>query len=110
MAVAGLVPLMVPRVPGKAFGAAYTFFVVPVITFFLLASGAGGPAADGVDALGLALGLIGLVALARRGGARRGLRRCCGCSTASGSSSPIRWWCAGCSRPAASRLAAGDRR
>ena len=64
MAVAGLVPLMVPRVPGKAFSAVYTFFVFPVIAFFLLAGGAGGPAAGSVDALGLALGLIGLVALA----------------------------------------------
>jgi general L-amino acid transport system permease protein len=63
MAVAGLVPLMVPRVPGKAVSAAYTFFVFPVIAFFLLAGGAGGPA-GGVDALGGTLGLIGLVALA----------------------------------------------
>jgi general L-amino acid transport system permease protein len=63
MAVAGLVPLMVPRVPGKAFSAVYTFFLFPVIAFFLLAGGAGGPAGS-ADALGLALGLIGLVALA----------------------------------------------
>jgi general L-amino acid transport system permease protein len=64
MAVAGLLPLMVPRVPGKAYSAVYTFFVFPVIAFFLLAGGAGSPAAGGVDALGLALGLIGLVTLA----------------------------------------------
>jgi general L-amino acid transport system permease protein len=64
MAVAGLVPLMVPRVPGKAFSAVYTFFVFPVIAFFLLAGGAGGPAAGSIDALGLALGVTGLVALA----------------------------------------------
>jgi general L-amino acid transport system permease protein len=62
LAVAGLVPLMVPRVPGKAYSATYTFFLFPVIAFFLLAGGGG--TAGGVDALGLILGIIGLAALA----------------------------------------------
>jgi general L-amino acid transport system permease protein len=64
MAIAGLVPLMVPKIPGKALSAAYTFFVFPVIAFFLLAGGAGGPAAGSLDATGLVLGLAGLVLFA----------------------------------------------
>jgi len=39
LALAGLVPLMVPRVPGKAFFAVYTFAVLPVIGFVLLVGG-----------------------------------------------------------------------
>ena len=30
MALAGLLPLMIPRIPGKAWSAAYTFFIFPV--------------------------------------------------------------------------------
>jgi general L-amino acid transport system permease protein len=39
LALAGLVPLMIPRVPGKAFFAIYTFAVLPVLGFVLLVGG-----------------------------------------------------------------------
>jgi len=64
MGAAGLLLLMVPQIPGKAFSAVYTFFLFPLIAFWLLAGGAGGPAAGRIDALGLALALIGVVAIA----------------------------------------------
>ena len=39
LALAGLVPLMIPRVPGKFWNAVYMFVVFPVLAFFLLVGG-----------------------------------------------------------------------
>ena len=39
LALAGLVPLMIPRVPGKFWNAVYVFVVFPVLAFFLLVGG-----------------------------------------------------------------------
>ena len=36
LALAGLVPLMIPRVPGKLWNAVYVFAIFPVLAFFLL--------------------------------------------------------------------------
>jgi general L-amino acid transport system permease protein len=71
LALAGLVPLMVPRIPGKTLSAAFTFFVFPVLAFWLL-TGSGGVGAGLLDAAGLALALSGVVclALARSSSAR----------------------------------------
>jgi len=63
MAVAGLLPLMVPQIPGKALSAAYTLFVFPIIAFWLLVGSAGGSGAGALDAVGLALALAGIVCL-----------------------------------------------
>jgi len=42
LALAGLVPLMIPRVPGKFWNALYVFVLFPVIAYFLLVGGAFG--------------------------------------------------------------------
>ncbi len=63
MAVAGLFPLMVPQIPGKALSAAYTLFVFPIIAFWLLVGSAGGSGAGLLDAVGLVLALAGIVCL-----------------------------------------------
>ena len=55
MALAGLVPLMVPSIPGKFWSAAYTFFVFPIIAFWLLVGSGRGGDAGIVDAVGLLL-------------------------------------------------------
>jgi general L-amino acid transport system permease protein len=39
LALAGLVPLMIPRVPGKFWNAVYVFAIFPVVAFFLLVGG-----------------------------------------------------------------------
>jgi general L-amino acid transport system permease protein len=39
LALAGLVPLMIPRVPGKFWNAVYVFAIFPVLAFFLLVGG-----------------------------------------------------------------------
>jgi general L-amino acid transport system permease protein len=39
LALAGLVPLMLPRVPGKFWNAVYVFAIFPVLAFFLLVGG-----------------------------------------------------------------------
>ena len=52
LAVAGLFPLMVPQIPGKASSAVYTFFIFPVIAFWLLVGGAGGVGTGLLDAAG----------------------------------------------------------
>ena len=62
LAIAGLFPLMVPQIPGKAWSAGFTFLIFPVIAFWLLVGGAGGPDAGLLDAVGLGLGLVGIVA------------------------------------------------
>jgi general L-amino acid transport system permease protein len=71
MAVAGLLPLMVPQIPRKALSAGFTLFVFPVLAFWLL-TGSGGAGAGLVDAVGLLLAVAGVVclALARSEGAR----------------------------------------
>ena len=72
MALAGLAPLMVPPLPGKALAAGYTFVVFPVIAFWLLTGSQSAPGAGLLDALGLILAVIGIVAfgLSRSGSAR----------------------------------------
>ena len=42
LALGGLIPLMIPSVPGKFWNAIYVFVVFPVIAFFLLVGGAFG--------------------------------------------------------------------
>jgi general L-amino acid transport system permease protein len=64
MALAGLLPLMVPRIGGKTWSAAYTFFVFPVIAFWLLTGSASGSGAGLIDLLGLAVAVAGIAALA----------------------------------------------
>jgi general L-amino acid transport system permease protein len=39
LALAGLVPLMIPRAPGKLWNAIYVFVIFPVLAFFLLVGG-----------------------------------------------------------------------
>jgi general L-amino acid transport system permease protein len=69
MAIAGLVPLMVPQIPGKAWSAGFAFFIFPVITFWLL-TGSAGPDAGLLDAPGLVLALVGIVCFALSRSAR----------------------------------------
>jgi general L-amino acid transport system permease protein len=42
LALVGLIPLMIPRVPGKFWNAVYVFAIFPVVAFFLLVGGAFG--------------------------------------------------------------------
>src|SRR5262249_17471044 len=63
LAGAGLLPLMVPRIPGKTWSAAYTLIIFPVIAFWLLTGSASGPGAGLLDLLGLCLAVAGLVTL-----------------------------------------------
>jgi general L-amino acid transport system permease protein len=67
MALAGLVPLMVPRIPYKAWSAGYTFFIFPVIAFWLLVGGTPTAGAGLLDALGLALAVVGIACFALAG-------------------------------------------
>jgi general L-amino acid transport system permease protein len=60
MAVAGLLPLMVPQIPRKALSAGFTFFVFPVLAFWLL-TGSGSAGAGLVDAAGFLLAIAGIV-------------------------------------------------
>jgi general L-amino acid transport system permease protein len=64
MALAGLVPLMVPRIPCKAWSAAYTFVIFPVIAFWLLVGGTPTGGAGLLDALGLLLAVAGVASFA----------------------------------------------
>lgn len=64
MAIVGLVPLMVPQIPGKAVSAGFVFFIFPVIAFWLLTGSASAPDAGLLDALGLVLALAGIVGFA----------------------------------------------
>jgi general L-amino acid transport system permease protein len=72
MALAGLVPLMVPRIPYKAVSAGFTFFIFPVIAFWLLAGGTPSRGAGLLDAAGLALAIggVSLLGLSRSESAR----------------------------------------
>ena len=55
LAIAGLVPLGVPQIPGKVYSAVYTFYVFPVIAFWLLVGGSTVRGAGLADAIGLLL-------------------------------------------------------
>jgi general L-amino acid transport system permease protein len=61
LAVAGLFPLMVPQIPGKALSAGYTLFIFPIIAFWLLVGSAGGFGTSPLDVAGLVLALVGIV-------------------------------------------------
>ncbi len=63
MALAGLVPLMVPRIPGKAWSAGYTFLPFPAIAFWLLTGSASHAGTGVLDVAGLALGAVGVILL-----------------------------------------------
>ena len=63
MALAGLVPLMVPKIPGKALSAGFTFLVFPVIAFWLLTGSASNPSTGALDVAGFALSLVGIACL-----------------------------------------------
>jgi general L-amino acid transport system permease protein len=52
LALAGLVPLMIPRVPAKAYFATYTFAILPVLGFVLLLGGVFGLASVGTELWG----------------------------------------------------------
>jgi len=52
LALAGLVPLMIPRVPGKFWNAVYVFAVFPVAAYFLLVGGAFGMSHVGTELWG----------------------------------------------------------
>jgi general L-amino acid transport system permease protein len=52
LALAGLVPLMIPPVPGKFWNALYVFAVFPVLAFFLLVGGAFGLSHVGTELWG----------------------------------------------------------
>ena len=72
MAIAGLVPLAVPQIPGKVYSAVYTFYVFPVIAFWLLVGGSNVRGMGIADAIGLALAAAAVVAFLRsRSGATR---------------------------------------
>ena len=90
MAVAGLVPLMVPQIPGKALSAGYTLFIFPIIAFWLLVGSAGGCGAGVLDAVGLVLALVGIVCLGISRSAALPRRRCASWA-GSVSSSRFRW-------------------
>ena len=59
LALIGLVPLMIPSVPGKFWNAVYVFAIFPVVAFFLLVGGAFGLAACGHLAVGRPAGDAG---------------------------------------------------
>ena len=63
MALAGLLPLMVPKIPGKALSAGFTFLAFPVIAFWLLTGSATNASPGMLDAAGFVLGLVGLASL-----------------------------------------------
>ena len=63
LALAGLVPLMVPRVPGKAWSAGFTLLIFPVVAFWLLTGSASGAGTGSLDVAGFVLGLVGIASL-----------------------------------------------
>ena len=60
--VAGLVALMVPRIPGKSWSALYTFAVFPLIAFWLL-NGSYATRTGWLDVVGVVLTAVGLTLL-----------------------------------------------
>ena len=71
LALAGLVPLMVPRIPGKAWSAGFTFLIFPVAAFWLLTGSASGATTGPLDVAGFDLCLVGIASLLL---ARSGMR------------------------------------
>jgi len=63
LALAGLVPLMVPRIPGKAWSAGFTFLIFPVVAFWLLTGSAPDESPGVLDAVGFVAGAAGLALL-----------------------------------------------
>ena len=63
MLVAGLVAMMVPRIPGKAWSAGFMFLVFPMVAFWLLSGNVVGGRVGMWDAIGFLLALIGGVLL-----------------------------------------------
>jgi general L-amino acid transport system permease protein len=60
MAIIGLVPLMVLRIPGKALSAGFMFLIFPVLAFWLLTGSASIPGTGPLDVVGFALGVVGI--------------------------------------------------
>ena len=100
LALAGLVPLMIPRVPGKLWNAIYVFFVFPVLAFICCRAACSGLPHVPTDLWG---GLLVTLVVATRhrrrlpdrhpagaGPALARCRSCAGCRSASSSS------CAAC--------------
>ena len=101
LALAGLVPLMIPRVPGKLWSSIYLLAVFPVLAFILLSGGVFGLAPHPDRPVGRAAGDAGDLqrraspprspsASCWRWGGARACRSCAGCRSASSSS------CAAC--------------
>ena len=63
MALAGLVPLMVPRVPGKVWSVSYTFVIFPVVAFWLLTGSASIAQSGPLDVVGFVLAALGIAFL-----------------------------------------------
>jgi len=63
LALAGLVPLMVPQIPGKAWSAGFTFLIFPVVAFWLLTGSASNASGGLLDVAGFVLGVVGLACL-----------------------------------------------
>ncbi len=63
LALAGLVPLMAPRIPGKAWSAGFTFLIFPVVAFWLLTGSTPNASPGILDAVGFAAGAAGLALL-----------------------------------------------
>jgi general L-amino acid transport system permease protein len=59
MLFVGAVWLMVPRIPGKLWGALFTFFLMPLLIFWLL-NGSGAVGLGWPDYLGFALAVVGI--------------------------------------------------
>ena len=62
-AVAGLVALMVPRIPGKALSAVFTLFVFPIIAYWLLTGSSPSNGFDVWDGLGFLFLAVAIVLL-----------------------------------------------
>ena len=101
LALAGLVPLMIPRVPGKLWSSIYLLAVFPVLAFILLSAACSACAHVPTDLWGgllvtLVISSVGIAgrlsasASCWRWGAARACRSCAGCRSASSSS------CAAC--------------
>ena len=63
MALVGLVPLMVPRIPGKVWSAGYTFLIFPVVAFWLLTGSVSIPRTGPLDIAGFVLAVLGVAFL-----------------------------------------------
>jgi general L-amino acid transport system permease protein len=70
LALAGLVPLMVPRIPGKAWSVGFSFLIFPVVAFWLLTGSASIPGTGPLDVVGFVLGVLGILLLFGRASLR----------------------------------------